>query len=112
MCFSHEARSVKKAGAFQRDIDAIGAMRQVGGIALGSHLDALAVDDQIVAIDFDRALKAAVDAVALEQHRIGLGRGQIVDRDQFEVMIGALRMARATLRPMRPKPLIATLIAM
>jgi hypothetical protein len=54
-----------------------------------------------------------VDAVALEQQGVGLGVGQIVDRNQFQVMIGTRsRIARATLRPMRPKPLIATFVAM
>jgi hypothetical protein len=45
----------ENAGAFQRDVDAVGGVRQLGGVALGGHLmDALAVDDQIVAINLDR----------------------------------------------------------
>jgi hypothetical protein len=45
----------EEAGAFQRDVDAVGGVRQVGRIAFGGHVDALAVDDQVIAIDFDRA---------------------------------------------------------
>jgi hypothetical protein len=45
----------EEAGAFERDVDAVGGVRQVGGIALGGDMDALAVDDEIVAINFDRA---------------------------------------------------------
>ena len=32
-----------------------------GGVALGSDLDALAVDDQVAAVDFDSAVERAVD---------------------------------------------------
>ena len=32
-----------------------------------------------------------MDAVALEQQGIGLGIAQIVDRDQLEIMVGALQ---------------------
>ena len=39
----------EKTGAFKRNVDAIGGVRQVGRIALRRDLDALAVDDQIVA---------------------------------------------------------------
>jgi hypothetical protein len=53
-----------------------------------------------------------VHAVTLEEAGVGLGIGQIVDRNQFQPAIGRSRMARATLRPMRPKPLMATFTAM
>ena len=93
----------EEAGAFQRDVDAVRGMRQVGRIALGRNVDALAVDDQIVAIDFDRAAKGTVNTVTLEQHGIGLGRSQIVDRDQFEVMIGARKDRPRHIAPDAPE---------
>jgi hypothetical protein len=66
-------------------------VRQVGRITFRRHDNALAVDDQVIAIDFHRAAERAVHAVTLEQHGIGLGAGQIVDVDQFQIVIGALK---------------------
>ena len=65
-------------------------MRQLGRVALGGDADALAVDDHVVALGADLAGELAVDAVALEQHGVGLGVGEVVDRDQLEVMVVAL----------------------
>ena len=62
-------------------------MRQLGRVALGGDLDALAVDDQIVAVGADLAREGAVDAVALEQQGVRLGVGEVVDRDQLEAVI-------------------------
>ena len=70
----------EKAGAFKSDIDAVCLVRQIGGIALGSDVYTLAVDDQVIAVDFDCAIEWAVDRIALEQAGIGLGICQIVDR--------------------------------
>src|SRR3546814_10074216 len=36
----------EKAGAFQRDVDAVRGMRQLCRVSLRRHLDALAVDDE------------------------------------------------------------------
>src|SRR3546814_381495 len=66
-------------------------MRQVRWIAFGGHLDALAVDDQIIAVRLDRSLVRAMDRIALEQQCVGLGIGQIVDRDQFKPAIGTFQ---------------------
>jgi hypothetical protein len=85
------ARTVgEKAGAFERDVDAIGLVRQIGGVALGSHMDALAIDDQVIAIDFDRTRERPMHRIALEQQGVCLGIGQIVDRNQFQPAIGPL----------------------
>jgi hypothetical protein len=45
----------EEAGAFQRDLDAVGAVGQLAGIALGGDEDALAVDDEVVAVGMDLA---------------------------------------------------------
>ncbi len=80
----------EEAGAFQRDIHPVRRMRQVGGIALGGDVDALAVDDDVLAVDLDGALPGAVDRIALEQAGIVRGAAEIVDRDQLEPAIGPL----------------------
>ena len=40
----------EEAGAFERDVDPIGLVRKLGRIALGGDLDALAVDDDVIAV--------------------------------------------------------------
>jgi hypothetical protein len=50
-----------------------------------------------------------VHAVEAEQVGVGLDRAEIVDRDDFDVLAARFEIARSTLRPMRPNPLIATL---
>jgi hypothetical protein len=93
----------EEAGAFERDIDAISLVRQLGRIALGRHVDALAVDDQVVAIDLDRALERTVDRIALEQAGVGFRIGQVVDRDEFEIMVGALDDRARDIAPDAPE---------
>ena len=71
-------------------LDAIFGVGELGRVALGGDLDALAVDDQIIAVGADFAGEFAMDAVALEQHRVRLGVGEVVDRDQLEPAVGPL----------------------
>ncbi len=80
----------EEAGAFERDVDAVGLVRQIGGIALGGHLDALAIDDERIAFGLHLAREMPMDAVVLEQPGVGLGVGEIVDADQLEPAIGPL----------------------
>ena len=94
----------EEAGAFQRDIDAHCLVRQVGGVALGGDGDAVAIDDQIGAINLYRAVEGAVDRIALEQQGVGLGVGQIVDRDQFQPAVGALEYRARHLAADAAKP--------
>ncbi len=99
----------EEAGAFEHDVDAELGVRQVGGVALGGDADALAVDDQVIALGRDLARIFAVHRVAREQPGVGLGIGKVVDRDEFKSIIATLQYPRgATRRPIRPKPLIAT----
>ena len=65
-------------------------LRQVGGIALGSDCDALAVDDDRVTLGLNLAGKTAVNRVALEQPGIALGVRKVVDRDQLQTAIRPL----------------------
>ena len=81
----------KETGAFQRDFDAQFGMRKLGRIALRGNPDPLSIDDHRVAFGAHFARERPVNAVALEQHGIGFGVGQVVDRDQFQVVIIALK---------------------
>src|SRR5206468_677641 len=80
----------EEAGAFERELHSIGGVRQLGRVALGSHLDALPVDDNGIALGSDVTRKLAVDAVVLEQPGVGLGIGEVVDADELEPAIGPL----------------------
>jgi hypothetical protein len=71
-------------------------------------LDLAAADVDRVAVDLHLAREAAVHAVEAEQVGVGLDRAEIVDRHDLDVGAADSTMARRTLRPMRPKPLIAT----
>ena len=53
----------------------------------------MTVDDDVVAVDADVGVEAAVDAVVLQEMREHPGVGEVVDRDDFEVvqtLLGAL----------------------
>ena len=63
------------------------APRQLGGIALREHLDAIAVDDHRVAVDRDLARELAVRGVVARQMRVGLGAAEIVDGDDRDVVL-------------------------
>jgi hypothetical protein len=81
----------EETGAFQRDVDAVVAVRQLARIALGGDLDAAAVDDEVVAVRADFAGIGAVDGIALEQERVRFRVGEIVDRDELQPAILLLK---------------------
>jgi hypothetical protein len=66
-------------------------MRQIGRIALGRHMNALAVYDDVVAICLYFAGKRTMYAVALEEQCIGLCGRKVIDRNQLQVVIVALQ---------------------
>ena len=80
----------EETGAFERDLDAIGLVRQLRRVLLGGHLDTLAIDDDRIAIGLHLARELAVNAVVLEQPGVGLGVGEVVDADQLEPAVGPL----------------------
>jgi hypothetical protein len=53
-----------------------------------------------------------VHAVEAQQMRVGLDRAEIVDATTSMSLRPDSTMARSTLRPMRPNPLMATLTVM
>src|SRR6185312_13497761 len=78
------------AGAFQRDVDAQILPGQLGGIALGRHLDLALAEADRVALDGDSAGEAAVDRVKAEQMCISLDRAEIVDADHLDILAAGL----------------------
>ena len=85
----------EEAGALEHDVDAERRPRQLGGIALREHLDAVAVDHHRVAVDLDRARELAVRRVVAGQVRVGLRAAQIVDRDDREIVLLPAFVVRA-----------------
>ncbi|MOA19390.1 hypothetical protein D3C78_1397680 [compost metagenome] len=77
----------EEAGAFQHDVDLQVAPGQFGRVAVGQHADLVAVDDHEVAVDFDGARELAVGGVVARQVRVRLGIAQVVDGDDFDIVL-------------------------
>ena len=75
----------KDAGAFERDIDAELAPRQFRRIALGGDADLAAADIHPVVAARDLAREAAMDAVILQQMRVGCDRAEVVNADHLDL---------------------------
>ena len=73
---------------------------QLGGIAFGEDLDAVARiaahgDDDGVAVGLDRAGELAVRRVVLREVRVRLRIAEVVDRDDLEIVLLASFVVRA-----------------
>ena len=79
------------AGAFHDDIDAEVAPGKLLGGGLREHGHVLAVGLELLAGDGDLAGKAPMHAVELEQMGVHLGRAEIVDRDEIEILAPRFR---------------------
>ena len=87
MCLPASALVVKKpvhSSTTSAPTVAPGHLRRV---ALREHLDAVAVDDDGIAVDADLARELAVRGVVLGQVRIGLRVAEIVDRDDLDFLV-------------------------
>jgi hypothetical protein len=73
------------AGALQHDIDPEILPGQILDRALAQHLDRTGATLQRVALEPDLAGEPAMHGIVAEQVGVGLGRGQIVDRDHADV---------------------------
>src|SRR5690606_40955706 len=58
-------------------------------IAIGKNTDLVAIDYHVITIDGDSTREAAMCSVILSQVGIGLGIAQIIDRDDFNIMLFA-----------------------
>ena len=79
------------AGAFHDDVDAEIAPGKLLGIGLGKHGEVVAVGLEVTVGGAHLAGEAAMHAVELEQMGVHLGRAEIVDRDEIEILAAALR---------------------
>ena len=86
--------SGEKAGAFEHHIHLQFFPGQLGRVALGADLDAVAIDHHGVAIHRHRAGKTSVCGVKARQMGIGLGIAQIVDGNDLDVMFCATFIVR------------------
>src|SRR5689334_7799425 len=77
----------EKPGALEGQFDTLVTVREIARILFGRDMDALAVHDNVVALDGNVTRELAVDAVMLEQPGIGLRVGEVVDADQLEPAI-------------------------
>jgi len=100
------------AGGLDHDLDAVVAPRNLPGVALGDHGDALAVDHEVAVDDIDFARVAAVVGVVLEQVRATSTSAMSLMATTERLSRCPCSMARKLRRPMRPKPLMATLVVM
>ena len=57
---------------------------QLGRVALGEHLDAVALDHQVAAVDADLVREPAVRGVVAGQMGVGLGVAEVVDRHDLD----------------------------
>ena len=73
------------ARALEHDVDAVLAVGQLAGIALGRDGDALAVDDHRVLSGLDLAVEDAVDRVVLEEVRERRRLVDVVEQGHLEV---------------------------
>ena len=83
---------------------------QVRRIAVGKHGHVLAIHHQAIIRHFDIEIADAVDGVVLQQVSSGGFVAQIVDGDHLD--LGIVGHGAKTRRPMRPNPLMPTLVVM
>ena len=77
----------EQSGRFDHDLHAELAPRQLGRVALGEHLERLAVEHDLIAFGLDLVAQRAVDRIVLEQMREGGGVGDVVDGDDLDVFL-------------------------
>ena len=88
----------EEAGALQHDVDVQLAPRHFGRVALREHADLVAVDDHVVAVDFDGARELAVRGVVAGQVGVRLGVAEVVDGDDLDVVLLAAFVVSAQRR--------------
>src|SRR5690606_6102334 len=76
----------EQAGALEHHVHAQRAPGQLGRVAFGADLDAVAVDDQVAAVHRHGARELAVGGVVLGEVGVGLGVAQVVDGDHLDLV--------------------------
>src|SRR5438093_4974645 len=77
----------EKPGAFEHRIHLQVLPRQLGRVALRTHLDAVAVHDHRFAFHGDRSGEFSVRGVVASQMRVGLRIAEVVDGDELQVVL-------------------------
>ena len=77
----------EQAGALQHHVHVQILPGQFAGITLGQHLDLVAIDDQVIALDLDVTVELAMGGVVLGQVCIGFGLAEIIDGDDLDVVL-------------------------
>src|SRR6185437_9533763 len=85
----------EEARALENILDAELAPWEFRRIALGEHLDPVAIDDHRVPVDFHLAIEFAVHGVIARQVRIGFGVAEIVQGDDLHFPGAAALVERA-----------------
>ena len=85
----------EKPRAFEHHVDLEILPRQLGRIALGADLDAIAVHHHGIAFHGDRPREFSVRGVVARQMRVGLRVAEVVDRDELQVVLFAAFIVRA-----------------
>ena len=87
MCLLASSPVLKMPRGLDHDVDAQLAPRQVLGIALGEHLDGLAVGHEAVFGDLDGLEGAAMDGIVLQQVRHRGDVAQVIDGDDLKLRV-------------------------
>src|SRR5262249_42896081 len=85
----------EQARALEHVLDAEIAPRELLRVALGEHLDAIAVHDHRVAVDLHFAGELAMRGVIFREVHVGLGIAKIVERHDLHFAV-ALRLVKRT----------------
>ena len=93
----------EEAGAFERDVDAEIPVRQLRRVLDRRDLDALAVDDDEIAVDLHLCGELAVHGIVAEQVGVGLDGTQIVDRHDLDVRTTAFHDSAQDVAPDTPE---------
>ena len=76
----------ESARAFHDDVDIHLTPRKIGGRGLRQHGEVLSVDLEVAVGHIDLARESSMHAVILKQKGIRLGRAEVVDRHEIEVL--------------------------
>src|ERR1700730_9199335 len=77
----------EKPGRLDYDLRAEFAPRQLGWVALGEHAKSVAVEHDLIALHLDLMRERAVNRIMLEQMGERLCVGDIVDGNDFEILL-------------------------
>src|SRR6185503_11472613 len=77
----------EKPGALHDQVDAERLPGQLGGIALGDHLDRVAVHHDRLVLHFHGAGKSPVGRVVPQEMRVGLRIAQVVDGHELQAVL-------------------------